>query len=113
MGSNLSWWPRRATYACLFLLLLVLAVVLVDGQTSLEDKRAQMQTILKTISRDIEKNFYDPALRGLNWRELTRKARERISSANSEGDMMNSILALVDKLEVLFSSRPYLKTVRI
>ncbi len=99
MGSNLSWWPRRATYACLFLLLLVLAVVLVDGQTSLEDKRAQMQTILKTISRDIEKNFYDPALRGLNWRELTRKARERISSANSEGDMMNSILALVDKLE--------------
>jgi hypothetical protein len=42
-----------------------------------------MKSILKVVSNDIQKNFYDPTLKGLDWKALTEQAQQRIENAKS------------------------------
>ncbi len=53
--------------------------------------RDDMKTILNNVSDDIQKNFYDPELRGLNWKQLTAEARVKIEQANSASEMITAI----------------------
>jgi len=70
----------------------------VEGQ-SVGYERSRAKSILKQVSKNIEKNFYDPELHGLNWKELTDQTRERIEGANSVNEMLTAIFSLVDKLQ--------------
>ena len=37
-------------------------------------ERGRMKAMLRLVSRDVEKNFYDANLRGLDWKALTDQA---------------------------------------
>ena len=65
---------------------------------SLGDEKARAKQILKIVSKDIEKNYYDPNLKGLNWAELNAQAMEMIDNANSIGQIYTTIFGLVDRL---------------
>ncbi len=62
-------------------------------------ERDRMKSILQNVSQEIEKNFYDPQMHGLDWKALTAQARERIEKAKSAGEMLTAIFVLVDKLK--------------
>jgi carboxyl-terminal processing protease len=55
--------------------------------------------MLKVIAQDVEKNFYDSELHGLDWKALTEETRQRINNAKSNSEMMTAIFLLVDKLQ--------------
>jgi hypothetical protein len=65
---------------------------------SLGDEKARAKQILKIVSKDIEKNYYDPNLKGLNWAELNSQAVEIIDNAKSVGQIYTTIFGLVDRL---------------
>jgi len=60
--------------------------------------REQAKWMLRQVSQDVERNFYDPSLRGLDWQRLTAQASKEISRSNSWGDMFLAIFALLDSL---------------
>lgn len=61
--------------------------------------RERMIGMLNVVSKDVEKNFYDPSLKGLNWRELTAEARTKIEAAKMPSEAITAISLLVDKLD--------------
>jgi carboxyl-terminal processing protease len=61
--------------------------------------RARMRTMLNTVSSDIQKNFYDPQLKGLDWKKLTDEARQRIDNAKSMSEMITAIFILTNKID--------------
>ena len=80
------------------LTLLALASLPVLGQ-DMKLERDRMQAMLKIVSQNIEKNFYDPNLKGLDWKALSSAAEARINDAKTPGEMLTAIFALVDKLK--------------
>lgn len=79
--------------------LLLLIPAAVNPQVSIDFERARMKSILSIVSQEVEKSFYDPEMRGLDWQALTAEARGRIEKANSTSAMITAIFALVDKLQ--------------
>jgi C-terminal processing protease CtpA/Prc len=88
----------RCAQPLLMLALLLVASYRMSGQ-SLDLDRGRAQDMLKVVAADIEKNFYDPTLKGLDWKGLVAQARERIKRANSPGETFTAIFALVDRLQ--------------
>lgn len=88
--------PRLIKCISFVLVLLFTASALAQD---LRIERERMIGMLKLASSDIEKNFYDPTLKGLDWKGLTAAAEERIKKANTAGEMMTAIFSLVDKLQ--------------
>ena len=86
--------PIRRISVCV-VLLLVATLAFAD---SLGDEKARAKQILKIVSKDIEKNYYDPNLKGLNWTELNAQAVEMIDKAQSVGQIYTTIFGLVDRL---------------
>ena len=80
----------------------LLAVLLVSCTTSYSEnikaERSRAEQILNLVSKDVQNNFYDDALKGLNWPALTEQARERIRSAEQLGQMHGAISALLYQL---------------
>lgn len=68
------------------------------GADDLSVERGKMKMILNVISKDLEKNFYDPSMRGLDWKALTEQAKQKIDNARSVGEMVRAIFLLVEKL---------------
>lgn len=94
--------PRRffLPWSCLLTLAaFALGASPAAGQVSLSFERDRQKVILETVSREIEKNFYDPTMRGLDWKALTSQARERIESAKTVSEMVTAIFSLVNKLQ--------------
>jgi C-terminal processing protease CtpA/Prc len=58
-----------------------------------------MEDILKIVSADVQKNFYDPQMKGLDWAALTEETRQHIRASNNTGQMILAIISLLDKLE--------------
>jgi len=65
---------------------------------SLELERDRALGMLDQVSAQIEKEFYDPALRGLHWKSLTQQARQQIKGAKTAGEMFSAIFSMVRKL---------------
>lgn len=61
-------------------------------------ERGRTKDILKVVSDHIEKEYYDPSLKGLNWKEQVEQTKARIDRAKNVGEMQTAIFALVDKL---------------
>jgi C-terminal processing protease CtpA/Prc len=55
--------------------------------------------MLDVVVDDIQKHFYDPTLKGLDWDVLVRKTRARIKGSESRSEMFTAISALVDRLQ--------------
>jgi len=58
-----------------------------------------MKSIAKTVSDEIEKRYYDPNLKGLNWKGLLEETKQKIDTAKSVPDMLTAIYVMVDKLK--------------
>jgi carboxyl-terminal processing protease len=69
------------------------------GQGSLSLDRDRMLGILDQVSKEIEKNYYDPNLKGLDWKGFTAQAKQQIEKANTVGEMVTAIFVLLDKLQ--------------
>ena len=65
---------------------------------SLSFERARMKDILTTVSKDIEKNFYDPQMKGTDWKAKTAEARAKIDKAANVSDMITAIFELANSL---------------
>lgn len=57
-------------------------------------ERGRMEDIMDVVAKDIEKHFYDPKLKGVNWGEITGHARQRIREADHLGDMLAAIASV-------------------
>lgn len=55
--------------------------------------------ILTTVATDVEKHYFDPKLKGLDWKKLTEEARAKLKTTNNFGEMMGIISGLVDQLD--------------
>jgi len=90
---------RRSIGFCFVLILcLSQAVIPALAGDNLSTERNEMRTILNVVSKELEKNFYDQNMRGLDWHGLTDQAKQKIDNAKSVTDMMQAIFVLVDKL---------------
>ncbi len=69
------------------------------AQQPVGQQRGRMKDVLRNVSQEIRKSFYDPGMRGLDWEGLTNEARAKIDKAQSTSDMLTAIFALVDKLQ--------------
>jgi carboxyl-terminal processing protease len=61
--------------------------------------RDRMRGMLKATSGDIAKYFYDPEMKGLDWKTLTAEADEKIKQAKTTSEAITAIAVLVDKLK--------------
>lgn len=86
-----------------FNLVLVCVVLLLSMSSSLLQgqnvQRGEMEDILRIVAADVQKNFYDPRLKGLDWLALTEQTRQQIQASNNTGKMLLAIVSLLDKLE--------------
>lgn len=87
---------KRAQFILRLVLFLAIAYITNAGTTNVE--RGRMEDILNIVSKDVQKNFYDPTLKGLDWPALTEQARQRIRSADHTGAMIGAISALLYQL---------------
>lgn len=86
-------------FRCLTVLLLAALVSLPVLAQDLGTERTRAKNMLKVVSSDIEKYFYDPQLKGLDWKSLTAAAEAKINNAKTPGEMLTAIFSLVDKLQ--------------
>ena len=90
--SRTSNWLR----VCFVVVLLSLPSPVLQGQNV---QRGEIEDILKIVAADVQKVFFDPHLKGLDWPALTEQAREQIRASNNTGKMFLAIVSLLDKLE--------------
>jgi carboxyl-terminal processing protease len=65
----------------------------------LGNERFRMKSIAKTVADEIEKRYYDPSLRGLDWKALQEQTKQKIDKAGNVTDMLTAIYVMVDKLK--------------
>jgi carboxyl-terminal processing protease len=81
----------------------LLAVVLLVSTTmayaeNIKAERRRAERILNLVSKDVQNNFYDDRLKGLDWPALTEQARQRIRNADELGQMYGAVSALLYEL---------------
>jgi carboxyl-terminal processing protease len=91
--------PMKRLGRCgLAIIMLLSSVLALHAQVDRID-RGRMRDVLSTVSQDIQKNFYDPKLKGLDWKALTEQARQRIDDAKSINEMITAIFVLANKTD--------------
>jgi carboxyl-terminal processing protease len=90
---------RRSLPVCLVVLIFLTRTPSpAVARDNLSTERGEMKAVLNVVSKELEKNFYDPNMKGLDWRALTEQARQKIDNAQSVAEMMRAIFVLVEKL---------------
>lgn len=87
-----------AAYSVLLALVLASCTVPAFAGDPLSTDRDNFRAMLKNVAADVEKNYYDPNLKGIDWKAAVNDARTRIDNAKSVGDMMLAIYLLTYKL---------------
>jgi C-terminal processing protease CtpA/Prc len=81
---------------------LLIATLLVCSTNSysenLKAERRRAERILNLVAKDVQNNFYDQTLKGVDWAASTEQARQRIANADELGQMHGAISALVYQL---------------
>jgi C-terminal processing protease CtpA/Prc len=80
------------------LLAILLACCVSSYSENIKAERRRAEQILNLVSKDVQNNFYDDALKGLDWPALMEQARQRIRSAEELGQMHGAISALLYQL---------------
>jgi carboxyl-terminal processing protease len=57
-------------------------------------ERGRMEDIMDVVAKDIEKHYYDPKLKGVDWKAINERARQRIRQADHLGDMLAAIASV-------------------
>ncbi|MFY9562514.1 MAG: S41 family peptidase [Terriglobales bacterium] len=73
-----------------------LLVVAVDD---INFERGRMKAMLTIVAHEVERNYYDPSMHGLDWKALTDESAQRISQSKSPGQMMTAIFSQLFKLQ--------------
>ncbi len=95
----MSWKARASQWTkSLFLAVIILAALAHESPAQNAD-HGQWEDVLRLVSADVQKNFYDPGMKGLDWAGLTDQTRQRIDHAKSNGEMILAISVLLTKLE--------------
>ena len=88
--------PRRFVLA----LVMIAAFTTIPKPSSGQNvQRGQWEDVLKQVSVDVQKNFYDPGMKGLDWSALTDETRQRIQASSNVGQMILAISSLLDRLQ--------------
>jgi len=58
-----------------------------------------MKAMAEQVAKKIESEYYDPAMRGLNWKALLADAKQKIDAANEPGAMLVAVSGMVEKLK--------------
>src|SRR5438445_4077274 len=95
-GYLMSLRTLRLTCVCIAF---TLASAFVLGADELGNERYRMKSIAKTVSDEIEKRYYDPNLKGLNWKGLLEETKQKIDNAKNVPEMLTAIYVMVDKLK--------------
>jgi C-terminal processing protease CtpA/Prc len=83
-----------------FLLLAVFFIFTITANAQMDRiDRERMHYMLRTTSSEVAKNFYDPTMKGLDWKALTAEAEQKIEAAKSMSEAITIISMLVDKLQ--------------
>lgn len=61
-------------------------------------ERDEVQAMLRSITDDVKKHYYDPQLHGVDWDAKIREAKERIDKADSLNKALSQIAATLDSL---------------
>lgn len=88
--------PRLTTFLGLFLFS---AGLLNLWAGELDREKARGKLMLKAVSKSVQDKFYDPELRGLDWKALTEETAARIDQARSVGEIFAAIYAQLDQLQ--------------
>ena len=80
-------------------MVLLLASASAPRADELGNERYRMKAIAKTVSDEIAKNYYDPNLKGLDWKALLEQAKQKIDNAKNVSEMLTAIYVMVDKLK--------------
>lgn len=88
----------RRSYS-FFASVLFLCASFAFGQEMNNVDRDRMRGMLKVTSSEIARYFYDPNLKGLDWKALTAEADEKIKQAKTTSEAITAISMLVDKLQ--------------
>jgi C-terminal processing protease CtpA/Prc len=89
-----SKWGREA----LCILAIVLFVSSAFAGDPLSRERDMMKNVCKQVSSELQSKFYDPDMKGLDWKALTQQAQDKIANAKSLGEMMTAVHSMVLKL---------------
>jgi carboxyl-terminal processing protease len=84
------WASRVSTVAVICLTAFVLSVQAGDDKF----ERGRMEGVMDLVAIDIQKNFYDAKLKGVDWNAITERARQRIRVANHLGDMLAAVASV-------------------
>jgi C-terminal processing protease CtpA/Prc len=82
----------------LFISCVLLTSLAIAGD-DLGPTRTNMKYILKSVSAEIAKNYYDPNLKGLDWKALTDEARGKIDKAKNIQEMQAAVFELLERLD--------------
>jgi C-terminal processing protease CtpA/Prc len=81
---------------------LLLLICLLPGLPSSGDnqgfERGRIKDLLAQVSRLVQDNYYDPKMKGLDWKALTDQAREQVDKAQTPGEMLAPLYTLVSRL---------------
>jgi C-terminal processing protease CtpA/Prc len=80
-------------------ILLLLSALPVFAKDNLSQSRDTMRSILKNVAAETSKNFYDPSLKGIDWKAATDNARQKIDNAKSVNEMEAAIYELLEQLD--------------
>ena len=85
----------RRLHVVVLLLVISLALPLFASDP-LAQSRDNMRSILKNVASETSKNFYDPTLKGLDWKAATEEARRQIDNAKSLAEMQAAVYQLLE-----------------
>jgi len=70
----------------------------VHASSEADAVRGRMVEVLNEVSGLVKDNYYDPSLKGLDWKGAVEIARDRIRHADHEGEMAAAISGLLARL---------------
>jgi C-terminal processing protease CtpA/Prc len=88
----------------LFLMSAMLSADVSFAQNLDRVERDAAQTMLKDVSNDVYKDYFDPTLRGLDWASLVKKTQENIDKSH---DMEEAIAQIESLLQMLHDSHTF------
>ncbi len=81
-------------------LVLIAAFTIIPKPSSGQSvQRGEWEDVLKQVSADVQKNFYDPGMKGLDWSALTDETRQHIRTSDNVGQMILAISSLLGQLQ--------------
>ena len=86
---------RYSLLTLLVLLVWPVRIVLAEESKYL---RGRMEDILDVVADDVQHNFYDPKLKGLDWKALRAQAHQQIRKSEHIGEMISAISGLLYQL---------------